>query len=159
MIVEYEDFIKGNWRIQQRNTMTEELYALLKKHECAGDFTHANVTDGMLNGAEKRMNIKIPEEYRSFLKEFGHGGISGTEVLGVGKNGVLVFERETLKYRTYGLPNELIVIENCGEWLYCLNSDNGSVVMCSGRSANYTEAFGDFETYLYDRVNDMLENM
>lgn len=109
MIVEYEDFIKGNWRIQQRNTMTEELYALLKKHECAGDFTHVNVTDGMLNGAEKRMNIKIPE--------------------------------------------------NCGEWLYCLNSDNGSVVMCSGRSANYTEAFGDFETYLYDRVNDMLENM
>ena len=139
--------------------MLNELYDLLKKYECTGDFTHADVTEEMLNEAEKRMNIKIPKEYKYFLKEFGHGGIGGIEVLGIGKNGVLIFERETLKYRTYGLPNELIIIENCDEWVYCLDSGNGKVVMWSIGDVEYTEAFGCFETYLYDRVNDVLENM
>lgn len=140
--------------------MLNELYALLKKYECVGDFTYANVTEEMLNESEKRMNTKIPEEYRDFLKEFGHGGIGVIEIFGVGKNGVLIFEEETLKYRTYGLPNELIVIENCDEWVYCINSHNGRVVMWSrGNIGDYTEAFDSFETYLYDRVNDMLENL
>ena len=89
----------------------DELYAFVKKYESIGDFTYADVTDEMLNGVERGLNIKIPEEYKRFLKEFGHGGIGGLEILGVGKNGSLIFEKETLKYRAYGLPAELIVIE------------------------------------------------
>lgn len=139
--------------------MPSELYTLIKKHESVGDFTHAGITDEKLNEAEKRMGIKIPEEYKYFLKEFGHGGIGGIEVLGIGKNGLLIFEKETLKYRTYGLPNELIIIENCDEWVYCINSDNGKVVMWSRGNLKYSRAFDSFNAYLYDRVNDMLENM
>ena len=30
-----------------------------------------------------------------------------------------------LKYRTYGLPHNLIVIKNCDEWGYCIDSLNG----------------------------------
>lgn len=92
-----------------------KLYELIKQHESKGDFTYAIVTEKMLNEAEKRLGIKIPKEYRYFLEKFGHGGIGGIEVLGVGKNGSLIFEKETLKYRTYGLPDELIAIENCDE--------------------------------------------
>ena len=137
----------------------DELYAFVKKYESIGDFTYADVTDEMLNGVERGLNIKIPEEYKRFLKEFGHGGIGGLEILGVGKNGSLIFEKETLKYRAYGLPAELIVIENCDEWIYCVNSINGKVVMWSIRDSGYSEAFDSFKTYLYDRINDMLENM
>ena len=137
----------------------DELYAFVKKYESIGDFTYADVTDEMLNGVERGLNIKIPEEYKRFLKEFGHGGIGGLEILGVGKNGSLIFEKETLKYRAYGLPTELIVIENCDEWIYCVNSINGKVVMWSIGDKGYSEVFDSFKTYLCDRINDMLENM
>lgn len=139
--------------------MVKELYTIIKQHESMGDFTHAHITDEMLDEAEKRMNVKFPEEYRQFLREFGHGGIGGIEVLGVGKNGSLLFEKVTLEYRAYGLPQELFVIENCGEWQYCINSDNGKVVMWSRGDFEYSEAYDDFEAYLYDRVNDMIESM
>ncbi len=139
--------------------MLNELYELIKQHESRGDFTYAVVTEDMLNKAEKRLEVRLPEEYRYFLKKFGHGGIGGIEILGIGKNGVMIFEKETLKYRTYGLPNELVIVENCDEWVYCVNSLDGKVVMWSRGSSGYSEAFDNFETYLYDRVKDMLENM
>lgn len=138
--------------------MVDGLYAWLEKYESVGDFTHTDVNDQMLREAERRLGIKIPEEYECFLKKFGHGGIGGVEILGVGKNGSLIFEHETLKYRTYGLPNEMIVIENCDEWIYCVNSNNGKVVMWSKGNTGYSEVFNSFETYLYDRINDVLEN-
>jgi len=139
--------------------MLNELYELIKQHESRGDFTYAVVTEDMLNKAEKRLGVRLPEEYKNFLKKFGHGGIGGIEVLGIGKNGVMIFEKETLRYRTYGLPNELIIVENCDEWVYCVNSLDGKVVMWSRGSSGYSQVFDNFETYLYDRVNDMLENM
>ena len=139
--------------------MLEKIYELIKQHECKGDFTHAIVTEEMLDKAERRLNLKIPKEYSLFLREFGHGGIGGIEVIGVGKDGTLVFEKETLKYREYGLPDELIIIENCDEWVYCVNSINGKIVMWSKENTEYAEAYDNFEVYLYDRVNDMLENM
>ena len=139
--------------------MQDELYFLIKKYESKGDFTYADVTDEMLAGAEERLSVNIPEEYKCFLKEYGHGGIGGIEVLGVGKNGMLIFEQETLKYRKYGLPNELIVIENCDEWIYCLDTTNGKVVMWSRGAKECEEVFEGFNKYLLDRTTDILENL
>lgn len=139
--------------------MSKKVYELIRQYECKGDFTHAIVTDEMLDEVERRLKLKIPKEYRFFLREFGHGGIGGIEVIGVGKNNALVFEKETLKYRTYGLPNELIIIENCDEWVYCINSIDGKIVMWSKGDIEYAEAFDNFEVYLYERVHDILENM
>ena len=52
------------------------------------------------------------------------------------------------------------MIENCDEWLYCINSDDGKVVVWSkGDNNGYTKGFDNFEAYLYARINDMLENM
>lgn len=139
--------------------MLNFLFEKLKENATANSFTYAVVTDEMLKEAEKNMGIKLPEEYCLFLKEFGHGGIGGIEVLGVGNNGDRVFETETLKYREYGLPEGLIVIENCDEWVYCLNTDNGNVVMwCYGENG-YSVVYDDFITYLRDRTEDVLENM
>ncbi len=139
--------------------MQDELYNLIKKYESKGDFTYAEVTDEMLTGAEERLSVIIPEEYKYFLKKYGHGGIGGIEVFGVGKNGVLIFEKETLKYREYGLPNELIVIENCDEWIYCLDTTNGKVVMWSRGKNEYKEVFEGFNIFLLDRTTDILENL
>ena len=139
--------------------MFDKLYKLIKNYEEKGDFTYANVSEEVLDKSEKRLDIKFSDEYKWFLKKFGHGGIGGIEILGVGKDGTLVFEKETLKYRAYGLPNELLIVENCDEWIYCINSINGKVVIWSQGAKNYTEAYDSFCLYLLDRINDILDNM
>lgn len=139
--------------------MLDELYNIIKNNESKGDFTYVEVTNDMLNEAEKELKLKMPKEYVWFLQKFGHGGIGGIEVIGIGKNKTLAFVKETLKYRMYGLPSELIVIENCDEWVYCINSIDEKIVMWSQGNSRYTEAYDNFEAYLKDRINDMLENI
>lgn len=139
--------------------MTDKLYEIIRRYEQNGDFTHAVVTEDMLKESESRLGAKLPEEYKQFLKTFGHGGIGGIEVLGIGKNGTMLFETETIKYRDYGMPNNLLIIENCDEWVYCIDVNNGKVVMWSGGCASYSNAYNCFNEFLQDRVNDILENM
>ena len=139
--------------------MAKELYELIHQYESKGDFTYADVTSSMLDEAERRLGVTLPEEYRYFLMNYGHGGIGGIEVLGVGKNGELIFEDLTLEYRSLGMPVELVVIENCDEWMYCINTRNNHVVEWMWWSAEYYDAYGSFEEYLQDQVNDVIENM
>ena len=141
------------------SNMYDNVYKIIKHHESKDDFAHAEVTEEMLVSSEKRLNVRIPAEYRRFLKTFGHGGIGGMEVLGIGKNGAMVFEETTLRFRGYGMPNNLLVIENCDEWVFCINADDGKVVMWSVGRAEYSEAYHCFDEFLSDRVNDILENM
>lgn len=124
-----------------------------------GSFTYAEVNDDILNEAEKVLKCKLPAEYISLLKTFGQGGIGGLEVLGVGKDGSLVFVNYTLKYRSYGLPDELIIIENCDEWLYCINAINGEIVKWVNQNVGYIKAYDNFAVYLENQINDILENM
>lgn len=95
--------------------------------------------------------------YKAFLQQFGHGGIGGIEVLGIGKNNKMIFVETTVFYRNYNLPLDLIVIENCDEWLYCINSKNGKVVLWSNGCEEVDAAYNDFDKYLEDRIQDVLE--
>ena len=137
----------------------KDVYSLIQKYETAGDFTHAVVTDEMLKQSETVLGVLIPEEYKYFLKEYGHGGIEGLEVLGIGKTGTKIFERETLKFRTYGMPDNLIIVENCDEWVYCIDTKNEKIVKWMMGMANYVEVFACFDEFLSSRINDMIENM
>lgn len=123
-----------------------------------GDFTYAKVTDSMLIEAETRLALKLPNAFKWFLINFGQGGIGGIEVFGFGKNGKMVFVDETIKYRSYGLPKNVILIENCDEWVYCIQPQNGRVGMWSPGDVNCKDSFESFEAYLLDRINDILEN-
>ncbi|OJU08947.1 MAG: hypothetical protein BGN88_07660 [Clostridiales bacterium 43-6] len=139
--------------------MYDYLYKTIKENESKGDFTYAKVTDSMLSEAETRLNLKLPSTYKWFLMNYGQGGIGGIEVLGIGKNGKMVFVDETIKYRSYGLPQDVILIENCDEWVYCIQSMNGKVEMWSPGDKICTGVYDNFETYLLDRINDILENL
>lgn len=139
--------------------MTSKLKNLIETYERNGDFTYSKATNKLLTEAERSLGCHLPDEYKHFLKTFGHGGIGGIEVLGIGRNGAPVFVSETLKYRSYGMPDTLILIENCDEWLYCLDSSNGKIVMWSTRETKPMAAFEDFEAYLLDRIKDVIENM
>jgi len=138
--------------------MYDYLYNVIKENESKGDFTYAKVTDSMLNEAETQLGIKLPSAYRWFLTNFGQGGIGGIEVLGFGKNGKMVFVFETVKFRSYGLPQDLVLIENCAEWVYCIQSQNGKVGMWAPSDTRGKEIYENFEAYLLDRINDIVEN-
>ncbi len=136
----------------------DHLCTTIKENESRGDFTYAKLTDNMLAEAETRLNLKLPSAYRWFLTSFGQGGIGGIDVLRVGKTGKLVFVEETLKYRSYGLPADVILIENCDEWVYCIQTQSGRIGMWSPGDVKCKDVYESFEVYLWDRINDILEN-
>jgi len=137
--------------------MTEQIKKVIEKYEHPGDFTHPDVTKQILDKASSDLQISIPEEYTDFLYSYGHGGINGIEIIGIGKQGNPIFVAETIKYREYGLPDNLIVIENCDEWVYCIDCNTGTVVSWS--DGIIENVYPDFNSYLEDRLNDAIENM
>ena len=138
--------------------MNKQIKSILDRYEEKGDFTHEELTDEMLSAAEARLGVKIPAEFVAFMREYGFGGIGGIEILGVSGSGECAFVKATLEYRKYGLPANLIVAENCDEWLYCIDCDDGKVVNWSeGEEAS--PAYDSFDAYFLDRLNDEIENM
>ena len=92
-------------------------------------------------------------------KNYGQGGIGGVEILGISKINKAMFKDKTLEYRNYGLPNNLIVIENCDEWLYCIDVDTEKVVSWDRINGVLGERYATFLEFLIDRFNDEIENM
>ena len=138
--------------------MNTQILDIIKKYEQPGDFNHATVTDEMLANAEDILGVKLPNQYVDFLKMFGHGGIGGIEIIGIGLTGRLIFVERTLDYRDEGLPNNLIVIENVDEWIDCIDCNTGKVV--SWDFTGYIkEDYSSFDDYLMDQMNNAIENM
>jgi len=139
--------------------MKEQIKQLILENERKGDFTYSVASDSMIKMAEEKLGLMIPEGYRWFLKQYGYGGIGGIEILGISKNNKAVFIDETLRYREYGLPKELIAIENCDEWIYCINSKDGTIVEWSPVDGVSDVRYKDFYEYFLDRLNDIIENI
>lgn len=137
--------------------MNNCITSMIEKYEEKGDFTYTAITDAQIAEAEKTLSLKLPAQYTEFLRTYGHGGIGGIEITGVGKNGHLLFVEDTLSYREHGLPENLIMIENCDEWIYCLDSTNGKVVSWNNDSPE--EEYPDFDSYFLDRLKDAAENL
>ncbi|MCR5783886.1 MAG: SMI1/KNR4 family protein [Clostridia bacterium] len=95
--------------------MNDTLKQQIKLHEKPNDFTHAIFDESLLNDTQNALGVKLPEQYIEFLINFGHDGIGGVETIGIGKNSQPIFVYETLDYRKYGLPDNLVIIENCDE--------------------------------------------
>ncbi len=138
--------------------MNDIILNTIKKYEVKGDFNYASVTDDMISDAEEILGVKLPNQYVDYIKMFGHGGIAGVEILGVGLTGKMIFVESTLEYRADDLPGNLVVIENVDEWLMCLDCDTGKVV--SWDFTGYMkEEYDSFDDYLMDQMNNAIENI
>ena len=138
--------------------MNDIILNTIKKYEVKGDFNYASVTDDMISDAEEILGVKLPNQYVDYIKMFGHGGIAGGEILGVGLTGKMIFVESTLEYRADDLPGNLVVIENVDEWLMCLDCDTGKVV--SWDFTGYIkEEYDSFDDYLMDQMNNAIENI
>ncbi len=137
--------------------MNKTIETMISQHGDKGSFTHVAPTEEMLTEAQEVLGFPIPEQFLEFLNTYGHGGI-GFEVLGIGFDGSMPFLEETAEYREDGLPGNLLVVENCDEWLYCIDADSGEVVSWyfdDDPSVDYP----CFDDYLIDRLNDAIENL
>jgi len=45
---------------------------------------HGPVDEGVIERSEQRLGLKLPPEYRAFIKEFGCGGVESEEFVGLG---------------------------------------------------------------------------
>ncbi len=108
--------------------MNDQIRALIARHEQDSFFTRVAPTEEMIASAQRLPDVTIPRQFVDYLREYSHGGVSGVEILGVGFTGTMLFLETTLRHRKYGLPNNLLEIENCDEWQECIDCDTGEVV-------------------------------
>ncbi|WP_432291347.1 SMI1/KNR4 family protein [Olsenella uli] len=138
--------------------MNNEITALARDYANDSFFTKVPVTDSMIEAAQGKLGIVLPGQYVDYLKTFGHGGIGGVEILGFGFDGSAMFIDDTLEYREFGLPKNLVVVENVDEWLYCLDCDTGKVVpWCQGEEVR--SATPNFDEFVLDEFKDAIDNM
>jgi len=138
----------------------EQIEALIKAHaEVFQDaFLMTTPSDEALRNAGQELGFAIPESYRWFLKRYGHGGFF-FEFLGYGLNGDALFVRETLRERENGLPENLLVIENCDEYVVCIHADSGKIVSWSRYDHDgVIVKQPSFEDYLIDCLQNAIDN-
>lgn len=138
----------------------EEILQLLKSHDeiFADAFLDRKATDDEIKVAEQRLGFTIPKEYVWFLKEIGHGG-NMFEFMGYGLNGKAVFVEATLREREFGMPDNLMVFQNCDEFVDCINVDDGTVVTWSPYdNSGIIEVADDFYEYFIDSIMNAIDN-
>lgn len=123
-------------------------------------------------GAEQTLNLRFPETYRRFLKEFGAGNFGGVEIYGIICNGEeqssvpnTVWLTAKLRHEAE-LPIEFVVVSTDGMGGYiCLDCSNplfkeAPVVLCYFQNNESTEleviatSFGD---YLFEQIQLVTE--
>lgn len=127
-------------------------------------FFTGGVTEDLIHEIEKELNVQLSESYKWFLSHYGYGGINGVLIQGVGLDKSLQVVNTTLSLREYGLPENLVVIENIDEYVYCLdtaqmNNNECPVIDWDQASGIGKKHYNNLYNYLYDRFNDAIENL
>ena len=140
--------------------MKNEIIEIIENNEeVFGDaFLMRFPTDEELADAEKVLGLEIPEEYVWFLKTYGHGGFF-FEFLGYGLNGNAIFVTKNLHEREFGLPKELLVIEDCDEYVHCIDTISKAIVSWSKHDNDgIIKVADDFYKYFLDNIDNAIEN-
>ena len=143
---------------EREQIMNDQIATLIAQYERESDFTHVAPTDEMIESAQRLLGVTIPEQFIEYLNEYSYGGVGGVKILGVGFTGEMLFVDTTLWYREYGLPHNLLAVENCDEWLYCLDCDTGEVVSWS-RCDGVLPQSPCFDVFLLQDLEDAIEDL
>jgi len=103
----------------------QEIENFIKENETFSSFT-GGVEENKIIEVEEALNVRLPNSYKWFLTKYGYGAVFGQEILGCGKSEVPSVVLQTKRFRQLGLPEQYVVIQNCDEWIYCLDT-NGLV--------------------------------
>ncbi|MCI4054721.1 SMI1/KNR4 family protein [Bacillus cereus] len=101
----------------------EELINFIKINMESDDFT-GGVDKKQVDYVQDTLQLKLPESYKWFLTNYGSGGLFGVDILGVAKSNIASVVIKTESYRDLGMSEHLVVIEDIGEYAYCLDTSN-----------------------------------
>ena len=93
-------------------------------------FSYIVPDEDMLRKAEARLGFRIPEQYLWFMKKYGSGGLL-FDFLGFDQSGNCHFADVTEEMRLSGLPDWMLVIEDCGEFVNAIDVRSGKVISFS----------------------------
>jgi hypothetical protein len=112
------------------------------------DFFDNSASDEEIAEAEEALGVKFPEAYVWFLKE----GKNAYELIGSPESCV----RETLSKRETGMPPNLVMVEDNGEYITCIDTETTGIVgfwePCE--EDYFRECYSDF----YEYYEEFLEN-
>lgn len=139
--------------------MKEKIKNIIDKYSEEACFTGKVTDKSVIENSLDELGASKLNDYRWFLENYGQGGIGGVEILGISKTNKAVFKDVTLRYRKFNLPENLIVMENCDEWLYCIDINTCKIVSWDRISGIRVERYNTFFDFLIDRFNDEIDNL
>jgi hypothetical protein len=96
-----------------------ELTIFINTFKETDDFT-GGVDKSQITLVQNELGVELPESFKWFLSNYGSGGMFGVDIQGVGKSNRPPVVVNTKRFRDLGLDENLVVIENAGEYAYCL---------------------------------------
>ena len=108
---------------------------------------------------ESDLGLCLCNSYKEYLRKYGFIMGYGLEINGCGLNGESQLVQDTVRFRQYSLPHNLLVMSDLGEYVYCLDNENEEV-FCWYRDDCSSESEGcNLETFILDRLEDGKDNM
>ena len=138
--------------------MNRQIEDLISKYEKDKDYTKVPLTPEIVAKVKSELGVTLPKQYVDYLNKYSHGGIAGVEILGIGLDGTVIFLEVTKDYRENGLPESLVAVENCDEWLYCINCDNGGIYYWDF-FGNSEKEFDTFDEFLLSEYLEAVDNL
>ncbi|MGG0412344.1 SMI1/KNR4 family protein [Peribacillus simplex] len=122
-----------------------ELTNIINEHNESDDFT-GGVDESQINVVQNELGVELPESYKWFLTTYGSGGSFGVDILGVAKSNRAPVVVNTKSYRELGVDKDLVVIENAGEYVYCLYTSKMENNECPVIAWNRQGGLDDYNT-------------
>jgi antitoxin YobK len=112
-------------------SVIEEITQLINRFSETNFFV-GKATNEIISQIQKELNVELPEDYKWFLIQYGHGIINGHEIQGCGLSAPPSCVETTLYWRQFYLPESFVVIEDNGDgWIMCLNTSQIHDKKCS----------------------------
>lgn len=104
--------------------MNDNIISIITTYEKDGDFM-GGVNEGIIRKAAQMLNIKFPNSYHWFLKQYGSGGLDGMDIHGCETTAAdfSVVYHTKLYRETYNLPEQYIVLNDIDGTVTCLDTN------------------------------------
>lgn len=138
--------------------MNNKIVDMINQYGEENDF-YGKVSEGDIKSVEESLNITFPESYKWFIRNYGSGGICGVEILGIEKNDNSSVVHGTERYRMLGLDSGCVVIEDLGEFIMCIDTnDRDKIIRWDRVNKDKQYRYNDFYEYLIDTFQEAIDN-
>jgi len=144
--------------MQTYDNVEKLIDGLIKKYDDGKGFAHG-ISEDKIKRIEELLDVKLPEQYKWFLRKYGEGGFMGIEIMGYVSEDFISVVSETKSYRElFNLDKDYIIIEDIDEYYYCISCKSGKVFTGDMRTGPDTLKAETFLDFLYERFTEAAEN-